>query len=80
MNNKYDIVFGDDCMGLYVNGELAVAATKLTFADVLENCGIRVDLWEVDLDYKEPEQLPKCLNDLVFPDGRSMAEQAEEQI
>ena len=57
---KYAIVIGDECMGLYKDGELVTAAIKLTFGDILEGCGIKCDLYEVDLDiYNDPTLLPK---------------------
>ena len=64
--DDFAIVFGDEVMGLYCNGELVTAATKLTFGDVLEGCGINCDLIEADLElYNEPEKLPKLLKELV---------------
>lgn len=67
MFDKFDIVIGDDSMALYKNGVLAVAATKLTFADVLEACGISVDIWEADQAvYNDPVKFPKLLKQVVM--------------
>lgn len=69
--DKYDICIGDECMGLYKNGILAIAATRLTFADVLEACGISVDLWEADQErYNDPTKMPRLLKEVVM-DGEA---------
>lgn len=59
----YAIVLGDDCMALYKDGELVTAATRLTFGDILEGCGVSCDIYEVDLDlYDDPTKLPKLFS------------------
>lgn len=74
--DKVDVVFGDDTMALYVDGELAVAGVKLTFADVLEHIKIRCNFYEVDLDvYKDPRSFPKKFDDLVYPGENPLEEQ-----
>lgn len=63
--DQFSICLGDDAMALYRNGNLVTAAVRLTFADVLEGCGISCDLWEVDLDiYDTPEKFPKTFKEL----------------
>ena len=65
MFDEYAIVFGDETMGFYKNGDLMVAATKLTFGDIVEHCGISCDLIEADLDiYDDPTKLPQRLEDV----------------
>lgn len=77
--DKVDIVFGDDAMGMYVDGELVCSATRLTFADVLEHIQIRCDFWEADLDvYKDPRAFPKSFKDIVYPGENPFEEQMEE--
>ncbi len=64
-SGQVDILLGGDCMALYKDGDLKVAATKLTFADVLEALGIGCDITEVDLElYDNPEKFPFKLNDI----------------
>jgi len=65
MFNQVDILLGDDAMALYKDGELKVAATKLTFTDILEGVGIGCDIREVDLElYDSPEKFPQSIEDV----------------
>ena len=67
---KFAIVFGDEAMAFYKNGELEVAATKLTFGDVLEACGIDCELWEGDIElYGDPTKFPKLFKDVKMEPG-----------
>jgi hypothetical protein len=67
VGDKYDIVIGDDCMGLYKNDKLVVKAVKLTFGDVLEACDISCNFHSADLDiYDTPEKLPARFDDVVM--------------
>lgn len=79
--DKVDIVFGDDCQAMYVDGELQVSATRLTFADIIEHlASLRADFWEADLDvYKDPRAFPKSFKDIVYPGENPFEEQQQEQ-
>lgn len=67
---EFAIVIGDEAMAIYRDDELAVAATKLTFGDVLEACGISCDIWEGDLEvYNDPTKFPKQFKEVKMEPG-----------
>jgi hypothetical protein len=79
--DRVDVVFGDEAMALYVDGELAVSGVKLTFADVLEHLKMKCSFWEADLDvYKDPRAFPRSFEDIVYPGENPFEEQLEANV
>lgn len=86
LNQKFDLVLGDDCMALYRDGELVCSAVKLTFYDIIEATHASCDISEADLEvYNSPEKFPPLLKDVILdpvevPHGAAMRHEPASRI
>jgi len=47
----YNLIFGDEWMALYKDGELVVEGVTLTFGDILEACRIPCAMQSADIEW-----------------------------
>jgi hypothetical protein len=64
---QFDIVFGDDFMALYKDGELVAEGVRLTFGDIIEHLELPTKLWTADIEWADRRtSYPKHLGDVMM--------------
>ncbi len=67
INDTFKVVFGDEWMAFYRNGELVAEGVHLTFGDVLEGAKLSCELQDADLEWAHNRTgYPQKLSEVPF--------------